>query len=324
MHIVKIFAVIMMVLAAFPITSFSLNRGLKIVTTLPSLVFDIKQIACNNDDITSLIPSGVDPHSYELRVQDISLIMSSDVVISTSHTPVEMMIKRLILSEKLKVKLVEVPKIPGIKIKINPATKQKNLHMPIYDPYNYEVFIRYVAGILSKLNPSCKEEYMKNVERVVNRVEAILKDKPKLDVYAVGVSPATQYAVEWMNVTVIQFFIKEEGVPATSGELIDIERKAASGILKAVVIFRDLFTSANDQAVDLARRYGLKIISVPSPLEPLPVSEKLKNISVGEASERGGMFTYYILGSLAVGTLTLVWLAVAYLRRERILRIEAS
>jgi len=284
---------------------------------------DVSEMACKYDEVVSLAPSSADLHSYELRVKDVSLILCSDVVISTDHTPVEMDIKALIAGEKPMVKLIEIPAIPKIKIKVNPVTGQRNLHMPIYDPYNYEVFVRHIAEVLAELNPKCKNEYAKNVVRVVNMIREILKEKPKLNVYAVGVSPATQYAVEWMNVTVTQFFIKEEGVPATSGDLMKIEREAASGVLNAVVVFRDLHTPANEQAVDLARRYGLKIISIPSPLEYLSILDKLRYISVGEPSKRPDMFIYYLLGSLTIGTLTLAWFTLMYLRRERISRIEA-
>ncbi|MET1100861.1 MAG: zinc ABC transporter substrate-binding protein, partial [Pyrodictiaceae archaeon] len=116
------------------------DKGLLIVTTFPNLVWDIKQLVCKDDRVKSIVPLGVDPHEYQLTPSDIQLLAKADIIVSTAHTPFEEDIRSLTLEGKLYATLIEIPRIPGIRILRNPVTGQPNYHMLIYDPENYKIF----------------------------------------------------------------------------------------------------------------------------------------------------------------------------------------
>ncbi|HIP25359.1 MAG TPA: ABC transporter substrate-binding protein, partial [Archaeoglobus profundus] len=96
-------------------------KGLTIIVTFPNLEEDIKLVA-PKDVIKSIVPVGVDPHTYQLTPDDIESLKRADVIISTAHTHFEMKIKKMVENGEIKAKLVEIPEIPGIKILKNPVT----------------------------------------------------------------------------------------------------------------------------------------------------------------------------------------------------------
>ncbi len=279
MHAKESLLLLPLILLLIPLTNtFASPDGLKIVTTFPNLASDVKLLACSSDDIESLVPPGVDPHEYELRPRDISLLASADIIISTAHTPFEKMIHEKVASGEIKAHLVEIPKIKGIKIRRNPVTGQPNYHMPIYDPKNYLTFMNHLREIMSELNPSCASTYNENYWRVRTEVERIIERASRMNITAIAVTPVAQYAVEWMGIKVKYLLLKDVGVPATPPELIEMRREAMLGKIDAMILVGSSKTQLNLKAKELARESGIPYIAVPSPLETRSIPDKLSDI----------------------------------------------
>ncbi len=247
--------------------------GLNIVVTFSNLKEDVKLIA-PNDTVISITKPGVDPHSYQLTPEDVATLKRADVIISTAHAPFEIKIRELIESGEIKAELIEIPKIPGIKILKNPATGLPNLHMPIYDPHNYEVFLRFVAEKISQLNPN--ENYRDRAERVCKKIDEIVANTKKLNAIAVADLPVVQYAVSWLNVSIRYLLIKEPGLPALPEDIQAIE-KAMNDI--QLVVVTDTNSKASQMLRNLAEEKGVPILVVPSPIAEESILEKLKYIS---------------------------------------------
>ncbi len=279
MHTKKLLLLLLMILLLIHLALSSASpNGLKIVTTFPNLAYDVRLLACNSDEVKSLVPPGVDPHEYELRPGDISILIGADIIISTAHTPFEKMIYEKVANGEIKAHLIEIPKIKGINIKKNPATGQPNYHMPIYDPKNYLIFMNYLKRAMSELNPSCISIYNENYERIKAEIEGIVERAPKMNITAVAVTPFAQYAVEWIGVKVKYLLLKDVGVPATPPELIEMRREAMLGNIDVMILIGSSRTQLNLKAKELAKESGIPCIVVPSPLETRSIPNKLLDI----------------------------------------------
>jgi len=242
------------------------NDGLLIVTTFPNLVKDIKLITCSNDRVVSLVPQGVDPHTYSLRPEDILLLSKADLIISTGHTSFEINIRQLYQKGVIKGTLIEVPKIPGITLFNNPVTQKTNYHMPIYDPFNYMKFLSYVEKKLEKLNPSCRNEYREKLYTVFQEEALLLTNTSITNITAVADLPFIQYAVEWLGIHLKYLIVKEQGVQASPQDLIIIEKNLQEKQIGACIITSPVVNSASKKLLDLCNKYNVPIIFVPSPV----------------------------------------------------------
>ncbi len=254
------------------------NNGLLVVTTFDNLKYDIKQLLAPGDRVVSLVPPGVDPHSYSLRPQDIELLEKADLIVSTGHVAFEKQIEKMVKEGIIKAELIEIPDIPGIKVLDNPVTGEPNLHMPIYDPYNYIVFISRLAHIMASLRPSMKNVYIEREIQVINKVAEIISGTRRITGIGVGEAPPVQYAVEWTGLKIKYLAMIQPGVPAPPLLLKQINEQAEQHKIDYVVVIENSTNPAHKLLINLAEKYGLKTIVVPSPTSPSSILDKLEYI----------------------------------------------
>jgi zinc/manganese transport system substrate-binding protein len=256
------------------------SKGVIILVTFRNLADDIDQIVCKNDRVYSIVPPGVDPHTYSLSIDDVKKAKEASLVISTAHAPFELQLR-----EKIdKSKLIEIPSIPGMRIENIVGTSTPNLHMPIYDPQNYIIFIKYVSRKLAQINTACAQNYTARANEVIKHVEELVNKAPRLDVDAVGSTPLTQYAVEWLGVRIKALLMvsPEVGVTAESYSKIK-EMLADKKVSLAVIVTKDPnkcdpLTKADEVLNELAEKYGIQKLCVPAPFLPGSIPSKLKVI----------------------------------------------
>ncbi len=294
-------------------------HGLYVVVTFTNLLPDIKLLACEYDTVHSLVPPGVDPHDYELRPSDVNELARADLIISTAHAPFERVIHDRVASGEISSLLVEIPHIEGMRILKNPVTGQPNYHMPIYDPENYLMFMRYLKDVMSELNPSCSHHYEESYQEIVERIRDLESKVPEFNATAIAVTPVAQYAVEWTGIKVKHLLQKERGVPATPPELIEMRKKAMSGDIDLMILVGKGKTQLNLKAIELAEESGIPYITVPSPLEVRSIPDKLGdvvrtlskvNFTSGRAVEYGSTPLIAALLMIAVSLLGTIYLLV--------------
>ncbi|MEE8369953.1 MAG: metal ABC transporter substrate-binding protein, partial [Dehalococcoidia bacterium] len=54
---------------------------IKVVVTLPVFADFVREIGGENVEVASLIPEGVDPHTYEPRLEDANLVVDADIIL---------------------------------------------------------------------------------------------------------------------------------------------------------------------------------------------------------------------------------------------------
>ena len=235
-----------------------------ILTTFPGIDKDLESLLAGCEvDIEHLVPSGVDPHDYQLKPSDYEKISSALLIISTGHAPFERQIKDLAGD-----KVVEITEIPGL-ILYNLPSGAVNLHMPIYDPRNYIKYIDYVSDIIESKIPECSSIIEQNrvnlsekAEKIYDQYENILKERP-----AILSSPASQYAVAWLGVDVKGFILVEHGTSTSPEQVSQAEEILKYGGL-AVVIVDDNgepVDQASSYLHNLADKYGSPVLNVPAP-----------------------------------------------------------
>ncbi len=263
-----------------PTTTKVEKEGLTIIVTFPSLKPDIEEIKCDEDSVIALVPEGVDPHDYQLSPKDVQLLKRASIIISTGHAPFESQIKSLIMQGEINAELIEIPSIPGITIKKNPIIGSPNYHMPIYDPYNYIVYINFVSTKLSEKRPECNTIYKEKTQNIVSKIEKIIEETKKYNITAAAASPLAQYAVEWAGVKIKYLFQKEHNMPATPEDIASIERAAAKGEIGLIVSLRvKEKTPILVKAEEIAKDKNIPIIYIPSPLELTPTYVKISKVA---------------------------------------------
>jgi len=255
------------------------KTGTVIAVTFYSLKPDLDQLICSGDSVFSVTPSGVDPHEYQLTPSDVAKLRDADIIVSTAHTPFETQIRDLVSRGEIKAVLIEIPSIPGVSIRLNPATGQPNHHWPIYDPENYKIYMAYVEKRLETLRPECAESYRANLKNLIEKVNTIENTIRKLNLCAVATSPPAQYAVEWAGIRVKYLLVKEEDLPATPEDLARIESSLSSGECKLIVIVGSTSTQVAQKALELATRHSVPYIVVPHPIAPDSTLNKIFKVS---------------------------------------------
>ena len=273
---VAVLAALALLLASRPSGGGSATgKGLLVVITMHGFEDDVKAVLCGDDSVAVLVPAGADPHSYNLRPSDLELLRKASIIVSTSHTFFEKRIEELVSAGELKAVLIRVPSVVQLVLR-NPVTGQPNYHAVVYDPRNLYSLLSAVASAASKLRPSCSKVYAERLARISEKVNELLKYAGRFNASAVAEVPALQYAVEWLGVKVVALAQPEHGVQPSPALIEKIEKMAASGRVSLAVIVEGSTSPAASFLRELAARYGLRVVEVPSPLKPGSMLDKLE------------------------------------------------
>ncbi len=249
-------------------------NALVIVTTFPGLANDVKLIAPN--DTVYSIPAY--SHDYQLTPKDVDMLKKADVIVSTAHTHFEKRIEEMKEKGELKGILIEIPKVNGIKL-LNYPDGGINPHMPIYDPENYKVFIRYLSKVLKGLNPS--ENYVERAEDVCRMVDEIV-DSKRLNGTALVDYPYCQYAVTWMGLKVVGIAFERPTTPET---------------FKKVDYL--VLTRNSTKSKSLLENVECKwVVYVDSPFVKKSIPEKLRDIEVEKVEKTPGFTLLTVIACL--------------------------
>ncbi|MEB3755467.1 MAG: zinc ABC transporter substrate-binding protein, partial [Desulfurococcales archaeon] len=261
------------------------ENGILIISTFPTLVDDINLVTCRNETVKTIVPKGVDPHDYQLTPEDADLLKRATIIVSTAHAPFEMKIRNLVEENETKAILLEIPKIPGIKILDNPVTGKPNYHMPIMDPSNYIVFLEELVSALNKVNPGCASIHERKLYKLSIEMEELLKFRNEYNMTVIASDPTIQYEVSWLGFKVKYLFIVEHDTPASFDELNKIAQAIRSGEAHCIIAS----TSTSKQLQNLINEIkiennGMKIIYIPGPLAngtiPSKLNETVKSIQI--------------------------------------------
>ena len=255
----------------------SADKGLLVVVSFPNIEYDVSQLLCSGDRVYVIASSSVDPHEYQLTVDDIDHVKRADLVITLGHAAFEVKLRSLVDKDKL----IEIPSIKSMRILVNPDTGSVNPHMIIYDPYNYILFVKEVAAKLASLRLNCSSYYLGKASELESEVKRLTSEAPRVHVRAVASLPYIQYAVDWLGIDVIKFLSREHGVPITPEDMEQIKQAIADGsaVLAIISVYNSKpATRADARLLEIAEEYDIPVLRVPSPYEPGTIPYKLGQI----------------------------------------------
>lgn len=307
---------LLVILFVTPVYVVRADSGVYIVSVFPNIARDVSLIICSGDVVDYLIPPGVDPHEYQLTTGDYDKLSRASVIISTGHTGAEEKIEDMVSSGELKAVLINIMEIPGIRLAVNPSTGQPNLHMPIYDPLNYIMFVENLTNTLASINPSRADCYRENALRVINEVVALTAGNYRryLGIPTVLDSPGLQYAVEWMGFRVLKTLIPEHDVQPSPQDISVVEGLLRSGTVPVVFVTAPAQSSESRLLQELAGKYNVTVVSIPSPVAYNSTLEKLESIALAVSNINlnyaTGVKQTIEVGQSTVSTYTLVFLSL--------------
>lgn len=251
-----------------------------VVSTFPGVSDDIRLLTrgCDTIKVVPLAPPGSDPHHYSLRPGDVKLLDNASLVVSTGHAPFEKSIAKYVPQDKL----IVIPEIPGIHI-LRLPTGAVNLHMPIYDPRNYAVFMNYIAGKLETLDPNCSKIINKNKNYIFRNI-SILENYTNImnGTPAVASSPLAEYPASWLGINITVYLSLQPGASAIPPDVIGRAEETLKNNGLAIIIVDQEGAPVGqvDKSLEaLALKYNAKILKIPAPYLPEPTLDKLETIA---------------------------------------------
>ncbi|MCE4620398.1 MAG: zinc ABC transporter substrate-binding protein [Desulfurococcales archaeon] len=249
----------------------TLHKEKIVVVTFPNLKGDVQLLVKGCDiKVISLAPPGVDPHSYTLSPEKVKLVKEAMLVVSTGHAPFELSLRKIVPQDKL----VEINKIPGIKLAKLPGSGKPNPHMPILDPHNYKVFINYIRWKLGEALPKCYYRIYDNMANLTIALSDITRGDwgilggPLNPRPAVITSPPLQYAVQWLGLHPVLLLSPGEGAtpPAETVEKVKkILENNGVAVVMTVPPNAKPYSKLDAWLINVAKEVNATVFAVPAP-----------------------------------------------------------
>ncbi len=242
-----------------------------VVVTFPNLKGDVELLVKGcNIKVVSLAPPGVDPHSYTLSPEKVKLVKEAILVVSTGHAPFELSLRKIVPQDKL----VEINKIPGIKLAKLPGSGKLNPHMPILDPHNYKVFINYVRWKLEEALPKCRDRIYGNMVNItialshITRGDQGILGEPLQPRPAVITSPPLQYAVQWLGLRPVLLLSPGEGANPPAGTVEKVKKILENNGVAVVMTVPPHgypYSKLDAWLINVAKEVNATVFAVPAP-----------------------------------------------------------
>ena len=150
---------------------------IQVVTTLPLLADFVREVGGDRVHVTSLIPSGVNPHTWQPSEGDAELIAAADIVFANGHDfePAALQLVRKNLRQRIR--LVEIATlgeklehVGGAEIFHETLT---GAHQPVLwmSVQNGKAYARLIGVELSTVDPDGADYYTRNLEQYLARVD---------------------------------------------------------------------------------------------------------------------------------------------------------
>ena len=240
-----------------------------IVVSIPSLAMIVKHITGNASIIDTILPEGVDPHSYSLTVEDVEKINKADLLIlaDVEHLTLEAQILE-ISENKIFLDFKNYTAYGAYMIDI-PGFKH-NFHGYWIYPDNALAIAEAIHDTLSSMFPQLKEHYDENLNVFKEKISELkmefraVSEKYGLNNTGVAIAvPGVAYIAKMFGFEIKALFIKGPGRFINATEIAKIENDIRSGKIKYIVcesILKD--AKAGELSEQIAEDTGIQVIYV--------------------------------------------------------------
>jgi len=241
--------VLLSLFTMIPLSIESPDKHLVIGVSTESLASIVRDIVNGKCEVFIILPEGAEPHTYQLKPEDIEKTKNADLLVFTGHFIFEEKIIETLKGVKPILTLnLATNTYGGYKVEIFTmpwgSSYEKNYHAYWLYPKNAITIAKALVDSLVRVDPENKEFYKYRLMEFQKRVSGILalvkKQKELLkisDINVVLAFPAEQYIVSALGFRIIGMLSKGEGIFVGGGKLLEIKDKLKSG---AVLVASDI------------------------------------------------------------------------------------
>jgi len=214
----------------------------RVVTTLPLFADFVREIGGDRVEVTALLPSGSDPHTWEPAPRDVQKIAEADVAFANGLDLEPAAIKVLQANLRDKTELVELAVASSERPIVGFDTPLPNPHLWL-DPDNAQDYVRTVTDSLVSVDPEGEMYYEQNRERYAGQIgdltfevrqglAPIPEDKRKL----VTTHDAFQYFAYFFGLELVAVVAEGPGQDPTPEDVADLARAIRDEAVPAVFV----------------------------------------------------------------------------------------
>lgn len=213
------------------------NSGLRVVTTLPLFADLIENVGGDSVDVTALLPSGADPHTFEPAPRDVAVLENADIVFVNGRDlePAALNVIEPNLPEGVPlVGLAEEAEAAGVEVRAGDPHLWMN-------PDNAMIYAQVIRDQLALLDAENAAAYEANYdayaatlsdlgEEMVVTVEAAAAENRKL----ITTHDAFGYLAEFLGFAITAFVAEGPGQDASPSDIAAIVEAIEDGGVPAV------------------------------------------------------------------------------------------
>jgi ABC-type Zn uptake system ZnuABC Zn-binding protein ZnuA len=159
-------------LAYTPNLSLHAQRGVKVAVTISSMASIIGPVLSGDDELTVLLPSTAEPHSFTLDPVTVQKALESDILVSSGHIGWERQLETQLL-ENGKIVFDPLAQLNSSLILLDSPSGGRNIHGYWLLPENVKLISHKFSETVSKLNPEMAKVYGANQERYASEIDRL-------------------------------------------------------------------------------------------------------------------------------------------------------
>lgn len=192
------------------------NDKIGVVVSIGPQVEFVKAVGGDKVDVTLMVPSNADPHTYEPLANQLSQVSNAKMYAELG-TPIEFEVNYMDKIKAINPNMLILNTSQGIKLIPNSAENESTTMDPhdYVDPKNAKIMVNNIYQGLVQIDPADKDYYQKNRDSYLQQLDDLDKNTTKLlkgkqGTYILIYHPAFGYYAKDYNLTQVGAMINDE------------------------------------------------------------------------------------------------------------------
>ncbi len=192
------------------------NDKICVVVSIGPQVEFVKAVGGDKVDITLMVPSNADPHTYEPLANQLSQVSNAKMYAELG-TPIEFEVNYMDKIKAINPNMLILNTSQGIKLIPNSAENESTTMDPhdYVDPKNAKIMVNNIYQGLVQIDPEDKDYFLKNRDSYLQQLDDLDKNTTKLlkgkqGTYILIYHPAFGYYAKDYNLTQVGAMINDE------------------------------------------------------------------------------------------------------------------
>ncbi|MEM2153553.1 MAG: zinc ABC transporter substrate-binding protein [Nitrososphaeria archaeon] len=147
-------------------------EGVNVIASIPAMATIIGPILLPQDNLTVLLPSNVEPHSFTLDPITLNTALKADIIVTSGHIGWEQQLEK-VANENGKIVFNPLKMLENRLILLNIPGGGKNLHGYWLLPENVKIISEEFTKLISYYRPSFAQKYHENLIKYVRDIDRL-------------------------------------------------------------------------------------------------------------------------------------------------------